>query len=184
MARVDRSAIEGPAQPAAGDYGISTWSTGVTQTWTEAERETLNEAGISVIRQMRNGVQLYGYRTPVNPVTLPQYAEANGMRVLMAIRAECEAILAGFVLRSLDGNGHLLAELSGAITADLTDWYQRRALYGSTPQEAFAVDVGPQVNPPEQLAARKIKALALVRTTPFTERVELTITKVAAGDAI
>jgi len=184
MARVDRAAVEGPAQPAAGDYGISTWSTGVTQTWTEAERETLNEAGIAVIRQMKNGVQLYGYRTPVDPVTWPQYVEVNGMRVLMAIRSECESILAGFVIRNLDGNGHLLGELNGAITADLTSWYGRRALYGSTPQEAFAVDTSSAINPPEQLTARKIKAQALVATTPFAERVELTITKVAAGDSI
>lgn len=184
IARVDGTALEGPAQPAAGEFAVSRWSTGVTQTWTEAQREELNEAGIAVIVQRNSGVQLYGYRTPVDPVTLPQYVEFSGMRVLMAIVAESEAILSQFVLRNIDGNRHILADLNGSLSGNMNAWYKRRALFGETPADAFEVDTGVGINPNSQLAQRKIKAQGYVRTTPFAERVEFTITKVASADTI
>lgn len=186
MARVDRAAVEGPGQPAAGDYGTLRWPTGVSQVYSSDDaREQLNEAGVAILREMRSGIQLYGYRTAADPILWPQYVEASGMRVLMAIRSEHERIISTFVLRTIDGNGHLLAELNGALSANLAGWYERRALYGATPAEAFSVDaVSSTVNPPEQLAQRKISASALVRTTPFAERVEVDITKIASADTI
>lgn len=186
MARVDRSSKPGPGQPAAGRVAASNYSVDVSQTFTEADRALLNDAGIVVIRNIARdgGVQAYGYRTLADPAIWPQYVEANGMRVLMAIHSEGLRVLAGYVLRTIDGRGHLLSELEKDLVGVADGWYGRDALYGATSADAFKVDVGPGVNPPAQLAARTIAAILLLKTSPFAERVELTITKLASGDTI
>jgi hypothetical protein len=57
----------------------------------------------------------------------------------------------------------------------LKPYYDVGALYGATAAEAFFVDVGPQVNTPETIAALKIRALLILRMSPFGEIVEILI---------
>lgn len=184
MAHADHENQAGPGQPAAASFGILAGVVDVTQEWTQDDRDTLSEGGVTVIRNIRGRVQPYDALTWADPATYPQYSEASGLRVVLAIYSEALAALEQYVMRVIDGNRHLLAEVEKDIVGICQDWYSRDALYGATVAEAFDVDTGPGVNPDAQLAQRKIAAQLALRTSPFAATVSLLITKVAAGDTI
>jgi hypothetical protein len=183
LALADRVHGPGPGQPAAGQFGLSVWSTGVTQAWGDAEREQLNDAGVTVIRG-DGQVRAYGARTLADPNTAPQLAEAAGMRVAMAVHSQAAAAMERHVMETIDGGGRMLAAVGGDLVAIAKAWYMRGALFGANDGEAYLVDVGASVNPPEQLALRRVSARIELRTSPFAERIVVTINKLAAGDAI
>lgn len=185
MARGDHENREGPAQPAAASFGILTGVVDVTHEWTQAERDTLSDAGVTVIRNIRGQVQPYDALTWADPASWPQYAEAPGMRVLIAIYSQSLAALEKYVMRVIDGNRHLLAEIEKDLVAICQDWYSREALYGATAADAFHVDAtSTGVNPPDQLALRRVSAQLELKTSPFVATLRLLITKVASGDTI
>lgn len=183
-ARADYENPAGPGQPAAGSFGILTGVVDVTQEWSKDDRDTLSEAGVTVIRNIRGRVQPYDGLTWADPAVYPQYAETSGMRVVLAIYSEALAALEQYVMRVIDGNRHLLSEIEKDVVAICQNWYSREALYGATAGDAFSVDTGPGVNPDAQLALRRVAAQAELRTSPFAATVSLLITKVAAGDTV
>jgi hypothetical protein len=185
MARADGENTAGPGQPAAAEFGVFTRVVDVTQAWTLAERDTLSEAGVTVIRNIRGRVQPYDALSWADPAVYPQYAEAPGMRVLLAIYGECLDVLGHYVAHIIDGNRHLLAAIEKDLVGICQGWFARDALYGATPPEAFSVDaVSAGVNPAAQLALRHVAAQLELRTSPFAATISLLITKVAAGDTI
>jgi hypothetical protein len=184
MARADNENRAGPGQPAAAAFGILANVVDVSQTWVQSDRDLLSNAGVTVIRNIRGHVQPYDGLTLADPVVYPQYAEASGMRVVLAIYAESLAAIEQYILRVIDGHRHILTELEKDLVGICQDWYGRDALYGATPAEAFSVDTGPGVNPDAQLALRKIAAQMELRTSPFAATVSLLITKVASSDTI
>ena len=168
-----------PNAPAAGVNGIARFALDVTATFTDAERTDLYEdGGVNVIRLRFGQVQVYGFRTLVDPTTLPGWLNAGNVRLLMAIAAEGDAIAETFVLREIDGMGHLQAEYAGALIGMLSRWYAKGSLYGATAEEAFVVDTGPAVNTPESIAANELRAVIAVRMSPMAELVALEIVKV------
>lgn len=168
-----------PNAPAAGTNGIARFALDVSAVFTDAERTSLYEdAGINVIRLRFGQVLLYGYRTLVDPTMLPGWLNAGNLRLLMAIAAEGEAIAETFVLREIDGLGHLQAEYAGALIGMLSRWYAKGSLYGTTAEEAFVVDTGPAVNTPVTIAANELRAVIAVRMSPMAELVALEIVKV------
>jgi hypothetical protein len=184
MARADRENTPGPGQPAAGRFAPSRFSVDVTREWTKDERDVLSEAGVNVTRNIKGVVQTYDALTLADQEIWPQYAEANGMRVVIAIYSECLPALDKRVLQVIDGKRHILKAMEKDLNAICDKWWARDALYGNTADEAFQVDTGPGVNPDEQLAARHIAAQLELRTSPFASTVDLLITKVAASDVI
>jgi hypothetical protein len=61
----------------------------------------------------------------------------------------------------------------------LMAYYIDGSLYGATPDEAFSVDVGPDVNTSVTLAAGELRAVLTVRMSPFAEVVRIEIVKVS-----
>lgn len=184
MASADYENPAGPGQPAAASFGILTGVVDVTQEWSKADRDLLSEAGVTVIRNLRGKVQPYDGLTWADPSVYPQYAEASGMRVVLAIYSEALAALEQYVMAVIDGNRHLLSAVEKDLVGICQAWYAREALYGATAGEAFSVDTGPGVNPDAQLAQRRIAAQMELRTSPFAATVSLLITKVASGDTV
>jgi hypothetical protein len=164
-------------QPAAGARGHSRYALSAKYDFTDPDRETLNEGGVNIARNMFNGVRTYGYRTLVDPVEEPQWVQLNATRMIMAIKAEAEDIAEGFVFENIDGRGATIGAFYGSLVGMLVPYYERGALYGRSPQEAFAVDVGGQVNTPTTIADGQINAVISVRTSPFGELIQIYIVK-------
>jgi hypothetical protein len=178
MAAADRENRAGPGQPAACGFGVFRWVKDVTQTYSKADRDTLADAGVTVIRNVRGRVQPFSSRTVADPALWPQYDSAAGMRVVLAVASECYSQLLKYLEAVIDGNGHLY----GAIQKDLVgigqSWYERDALFGATPAEAFAAIVGP--GPTE----RALAANLVLRPSESVNTISLLITTIATSDVI
>jgi hypothetical protein len=175
MARND-SAGESPNVAAAGEKGQAVYAIGLSQVdWSDSDRTLLNDAGVNVARIINGGVRTYGYRTVADPLADPNYLLLSNVRLLMAIVANGHAIGERYVFSEIDGRGHKISDFNGDLTGELMRWWNAGSLYGVTPEEAFLVDTGAQVNTPATIAAHELHAALSLRLSPFGERVVVEI---------
>lgn len=182
MARND--ATGSPNRPAAGNNGISRYALDVHFGFTDAERDLLNTNGVNIIRNTFSQVKLYGYRTGVNPSTVPNWLQANNVRMYMAIVAKGQNIAEEHVFKVIDGRGLEAAAFGGELKGMLTPYWEDGSLYGSVPGEAFSVDVSDAVNTPASIALGELHALVSLRISPFAELVVLQIVKVPVTQSL
>jgi phage tail sheath protein FI len=172
-------ALGNPNQAGAGGFGESRYATGLTQTFTGAQREALLLAGCNTARSVYGTIEGYGFRTLVDPSgTRAQWLQLNHARLNMAIVAKSAAVGEMVVFSQIDGRGHTLAKFNGYLAAMLKGLYDDDALFGLEPSEAFQVNTGPAVNPPAALAEGTMKAVLSVRMSPHAELVQIEIVKV------
>lgn len=184
IARSD-GATGNPNLAVAGDNGTCRYATGLSQpAWSDTDREALNDGGVNVALVKNGEVKTYGNRTCANQVLEANWLQFSNSRLAMFIASKAEAIAEIYLFSQLDGRGIKVAEFAGDLQGMLLPLHQIGALYGGTPEEAFAVDTGEGVNPPASLADGILSASISVRMSPAAERVEINITKVAAKETI
>jgi hypothetical protein len=183
MARRDGEGVT-PNQPAAGELGESEYGINVTASFNDADRTTLNANGVNVLRSLYEGVRVYGYRTLADPTDDENWLNLANARLFMAIQAEFDAVAEGFVFRQIDGQGHTISEFGGLLTGRLLPYWAKGSLYGVTPEEAFRVDVGPNINTEETIAAKELHANIILRPSEFAEEVILELVKTRTTEII
>jgi hypothetical protein len=172
---------QNPNAPAAGDAGQAVWLVGLSQTVFDndpATRQALSNSSVNVIRNMFGGVRNYGWRSLVDPIATPSWIDFGNVRLNMAISADAQVIEETDVFDQLDGSGQEIGFFNGQLTAMLLEWYQRGALYGLTPSDAFFVDTGPSVNTPITIANNELHAVLNVKMSPMAEFVQIAVVKV------
>jgi phage tail sheath protein FI len=175
----------GAVTPAAGDQGESDYITDITQPgWSDSVRNTLNTAGVNIVRRMFGAIRVYGWRSLVDPVTELSWLSFGHARLYMSIAADGASIAEGFLFDRIDGQGKKLSEFGGALVGMLMDYYRAGDLYGATPEEAFFVDVGNQVNTPTTLSLNELHAVLNVKMSPFAEFVQIDIVKRAITEGV
>jgi hypothetical protein len=184
IARNDGSGMS-PDDPAAGDAGQSNYAIDLSQpAWSDADRQLLNEAGVNVAVRKYGGIRTYGYRTLVNPTTDPVWVGFGGSRLVMAYAARGDEILERHIFDKIDGNGFLFGVIHGELAAIANEYYGDGSLYGATPEQAFLIDVGTQVNTPQTIANRELHAKVNLKISEMAEMVELDLIKVAVTDEV
>jgi hypothetical protein len=174
-----------PNAPAAGDNGIARYAIGLSQNdWIDADRATLNNGGVDVIRILRQQVKVYGWRSLADPNTEPDWLNFGNARLYTAISADASEIAEAYVLNQIDGQGLIISQFGGDLTAMLLTYWNEGSLYGVTPDEAFLVDVGDQVNTADTIAAGELHAVLAVRMSPMSEYVIIEVVKVAITESI
>lgn len=173
-----------PNMPAAGANGLPGSIVSLNNSWDDADRETLNDAGVNVAKDVYGAPRTYGYRTLVDPDTDANNWQLGNSRLRMAIVAKSDAIGEKYVLRQIDGKGRTAAEFAGELSGMLAAYYETGGLYGDTPEEAFRVDVGPAVNTPETLAEGQLRAVLELRMSPMAELVVIEIVKTPITESI
>lgn len=183
IARSD--ALNNPNVPAAGSNGVSLCALDLTERYTDAEYETLNEAGVDMARLIYGGVETYGWRSLVDPDGPDsQWLNFGNARLNMAIVAQAEAIGEHYVFAQLDGRGRKVSQFGGELSAMLDAFYIAGGLYGADADDAYRVNVSATVNTPETLANGELHAVLEVRMSPFAELVVIEIVKVATTEAL
>lgn len=170
-------AIQSPAVPAAGNNGQTSFVIGTDFEYTDTQRDALNTAGLMLFHQMLGGFRLYGYRTLADPISQAYWTQANWSRLAMAIVAQAGVILQNNLFLLMDGQGSEFARLAGQLIGMLQPYFVDGSLYGTTPDNAFAVDTSTAVNTPTEVAAGNLHAQIALRMTPFAELVVLDIIK-------
>jgi hypothetical protein len=175
ISRVDRAG--NPNAPAAGADGVSALAVGLSQTFSDAERQALNELGVDLAKEVYGDVRTYGYRTAAGPDE-PNWLWYGNSRTLMALAYECDSVAESYVLRQIDGRGQIFSRLNKDLAAVCARYYDMNALYGETPADAYRVDTGPGVNTDETIANGEIHAVAKVKPSPAGEWVSIRVVKV------
>jgi hypothetical protein len=177
IARNDGAGL-GPDAPAAGDNGIARYTIGLSQpALTDAQRDTLNDAGVNVIRSYLGGFRTYGWRSLVDGLVDPDWRDLGHARLYMAIAGDGGAIAESFMFKKIDGQGKLIAEFNGALSGMLKRYWDNGDLYGETATDAFFVDTGDQVNTETTINDGQLHAVLNVRMSPFAEYVAIEIYK-------
>lgn len=188
IARVD--AAGNPNQASAGEpEGAARWALGLSQdtrSLTDADRESLNEAGVTVALVFGDGggPVTYGNRTLRGRAQDPLWVQSSGSRLAMAIAASGGPIVRAHVHKQIDGKRVRQGQLAGELGVMLGRLYDKGAIFGDTPDDAYAVDTGPQVNTPETIAAGQLRAHVSFRASPGAERVTLELVRVAVTEAV
>jgi hypothetical protein len=167
-----------PNQAVAGLWGQAQWVNDLEHDFTEVECEMLLYAGVDTARKVYGSIQAYAFRTLVDPNgTRADWRELNHARLNMAITADCNREGQSDVFAQLDGRGHTIAAYGGRMGAVCLTYFTVDALFGDDPSEAYIVNVGPDVNPPEQLQEGILRAVLSVRMSPHAELVRIEIVK-------
>jgi hypothetical protein len=175
MARNDL--LNGVNDPAAGSHGTSRFATDLALVFTDAERATLNTAGVDVARSVYGQIQTYGYRTVADPAL--GWGLLSNARLNMAITAELDAVAQRYVFAQIDGRRVKINQFGADLVGVLVPYYESGQLYGETAQDAFFVDVGAAINTDTTIANGELHAVVGIKMSPFAEWVVIEIVKVA-----
>src|SRR5215831_5732705 len=155
----------GANTPSAGSNGQSLYVMDISQPdWSDTNRTTLNTSGVNVIRRLFGGIRNYGWRSLTNATSDPSWIDFANGRLYMDLSAELNLVGENFVFAVIDGqNGHTISEFHDALAADLMGHFNAGELFGTTPEEAFAVDTGPAVNTLQTIANNELHAVVRVK---------------------
>jgi phage tail sheath protein FI len=173
-----------PNVPAAGRRGESFYASALSQTWTDAQRQTLNSQGVNVAVNRNGDIRTYGYRSLTNPATDASWLDFGNARLVMFITANGEEILEDHLFDEIDGSGLLFGRVKGRLTAMMNELYTQGALFGATPGEAFAVVVDTSNNTPTTIANHELHAAVAFRASEMAEWIQLTLSKVPVNQPI
>lgn len=176
IARVDKGGD--PAAVAAGANAVSRLALGVSQTFSDADREELNANGVTLGREMFGAVRTYGYRTAAGPDIRDNWTFFQESRVIMAIAHESNAGLEEYVFDTIDGRLHLLVSAKNMLTGICMKYWQAGALYGTESNQAFRVICDGSNNSIDTIKLGEIHAMIKLKTSKIAEWVKLNIVKV------
>lgn len=186
LGRTARAEAEGknPNVAAAGKNGGARYATGLTQSFTDAQREALSDAGVSVAILRRGTPVMMGDRTLTNPLTDGDWKSFANSRLVMAAAAAAGVVLEDYQFEQIDGRGYIFSKLHGDLTGAMMPFYLANALFGQTPEEAFQINTGPDLNTPQTIAAQEIHAQIALRVSPSGEVLTTEIVKVPTTEAL
>ncbi len=140
--------------------------------FTDAEVDTLYDAGVNVFRRTGSIVVLTGWRS-LTPTGV--WRQFNVGRLAMDISATMSALMLQFLGRPIDGQGHLFSEIEGIITAELQQTWDAQGLYGATAEEAFNVVCDFTNNTPETIAAGQVLASVAITASTSAEQIVINV---------
>lgn len=187
MGLIARAEAEGNSagDAVAGNLGVARFAVGLSQAYTDAQRDTLNSAGVSCAIVRKGQVKTYGNRTLVNPVTEPDWKSFAASRVIMAIAALADGVMEDYDFATIDGQGYVFRQLAGDLGGRAcAPLFAAGALYGATPGDAYQVNTGPDVNTPATIANEEIRAQIAARVSPSGEVLVTEVVKVRITELV
>lgn len=172
-------------EPAAGELGRLRSVLAFTQTYTDADRQSMNSNGVNICRDIFGAMKVYGWRTTADPVNDPRWISLNNSILHRQIVAEAGLVGERFIFRQIDGQGHLIGQFGAALSGEVClPMFFAGSFYGNTPDEAYKVDVGPSVNTIDTISNNELRAVISVRMAPFGEEVNIEVVKYLVTEAI
>lgn len=175
IARNDGAGLS-PNKAAAGDLGYSDWAVGLSQARpTDADWDTLADAGVNVLQIHGGRVQVYGFRTLANPTSKPRWTMLTGSRLFLAVASLVNAALEHRIF------GENTADLE-LIKAGHTDVVGVLQGFGQSIVD-FNVDTD-TVNDEDTMAAGQLNVAYTFSAAPFADAVTALATKVASNEPV
>ncbi len=154
----------------------------VERTYTEPEREALNDAGVTVIAMVNGAPRIYGGRTLADPTVQEAWTWVSGWRVTMRIARRGRGILERYVLRRRDGANTIVTDSGTDLHEMLEDERRKKNVFGAEPGEGFSVDTSiPTVNTEASLRAGWLYGDIDFEVPGISERVRFSLGASPAG---
>lgn len=145
--------------------------------FTDAQRETLNNARVNVIKPGDQGVQVYGARTLSSA---PEFAWAGNSRLRMYLADRLKKASEQFLFQQI--TPALIARARAVWLGVLDEEYTRGAIFGDSPDDAYDVDTS--TNTTETIADGRLLGVATYKPSPTAERVELELAQTSLAATI
>jgi len=169
IARAD--SLGNPNRAAAGrDFPLQ-YVTSFQSNFSAVDREAMLNAGINTFATIYGVLELYGFQTAVAQSTEVPYWQFNCSRTRMYLKARAMQVGEPYVFRTIDGKGRLAASLKGEIDDVCLQLYGVDGLFGETPQDAFAVEVGAAINTVPSIAQGELHAVLEARLSMHAKAV-------------
>lgn len=168
----------------AGVNNTGRYVTGISQAnWTAAERGTLSEGGVNVLRLINGRVEPYDNVTLVNYMVDSTWLQLSNARLNMAICARSAFVAERHLFAQLDGRGVELSKFNGDLVGEvLLPLLEVGALFEENkqgPESAFQCNTGETVNTTKTLSEGKLMAQIGVRMSPSAQTITIEIIKEA-----
>jgi len=175
----------GTNKPSAGNAGMSLYAIDLTQpNWKDIDRQTLNTAGVNVIRRMFGGIRVYGWRSLADPIGDRNWLDFANARLYTELVSQLNNVGENYMFAEIDGpNGVTVNGFHDALAGVMMDHFLAGELFGDTASDAFDVNTGSSVNTLETLANLELHAIVTVVMAPFAEVVQIQIVKRAVTAA-
>jgi len=151
---------------------------------TMANRDTMLSAGVNQFGTIYGVLENYGFQTAVAQDPNNPFWQFNCARARMWLRAQAQKRGENYMFKNIDDKGRL----AGALKTDLDEvclsLYQVDGLYGNTPEEAFANDVGADINTVGQIAQGYLHAMSQVRLSLHAKAVYIDLVTVPVTGAV
>lgn len=148
---------------------------GVERVLTAAEGNALDDAEVCAIRVLGNAVQLYGYRSlsadEINWKWLYYADEANHIEV------EGGKKIAWAVLEPIDAAGGLFGNIETSLRGLMEPIKKGGGVYPRNGDDGYTIDVGPNINTIDTIAAGEIGAIIAFRPPSAANLIVLTVVK-------
>jgi hypothetical protein len=172
-------ALGNPNRAAAGrDFPLQ-YATGFETTISDTDRESLLDShAVNTFAEMFGVLELYGFQTGRDEDPDDPFWQANCGRARMWLKARAFAAAQPYVFRTIDGRGRLAAALKGDLDAICLALYGVDGLFGETPQDAFATEVGASVNTTDTIAQGELNAAVEARLSLHAKAVNIDLVSV------
>lgn len=169
--------------PVAGSNGASNYAIGVTQSYSTANRATLNGAGINLIKIPYSTTQVTIYGN-VSLALDPNWQFLSNARFRMQVINDFDEIGEGFIFDQIDGQNQLFGHFGAALAGKCQQYWIDGSIFGLTPAQAFLVNTGPQVNTLATIAAGQINAIVSLIMSPSGNYVNINVVKYSVVQSI
>lgn len=173
-----------PNLPCAGVNGILDTPVAAHATFSDIDRQSLNTAGVNVIRPMAGGFRIYGNVTAVDRLKDPLYFMLSNVRLDMAVQAQGGVVQEDYMFSQLDGNGVDIADFGNDLGSMMTNWQTAGALFPNDQGVFFTVDTGADVNTPTTESQGQLLATIAYARAPGAEQVNLNIVRASAATGV
>jgi len=176
-----------PNQPPAGTKrGSAKFALELSKIYTDTELAELNDAGVLCAKLVRGVPVTFGNVTLVDQEgEFADWKSASAVRTVMSAAGTGAIVMEEYEFETIDGRGIIFSKLKGDLSNRVCmPLFKNNALHGSSPEEAFAVETGPDVNTPTSIEEEQIRAQIALRTSPTGERLELEIVKVPITETL
>lgn len=163
------------------DAGVVRQGLDVTKGYTDAERDALNDGGVSIIRMRQGRPTLYGWRSAA--LASKTFRGAGAGRFTMQLDSGLANLMEQFLGRQIDGQGLLYGEVDGVLRDYYEGLWERGALYGATAAEAYQVRVA-DVNDAQDAADEIVNSESSLKITRSAERINLNVAVTTAEGSI
>jgi len=161
IARAD--GLGNPNRAAAGrDFPLQ-FVTSFETELSDFDQEALLDGGVNPFANIYGVLELYGFQTVIDQSDSNPFWQANCGRARMWLVAQAKAVGENYVFKTIDGKGQLQQKLKSDLEAVCLQLYGVDGLFGETPQEAFAVEVGAAINTTDTIAQGELHAVMEAR---------------------